>query len=164
MAWKTGESGNLNGRPPGTGAIGRLREGIASELPEVIAKLVALAKSGDVPAARLLLERVLPPMKATGTPVSLPLPEGTDDLFKHGLTVVRAVFDGAISPDQGSEMLASLSGLARIREIGDGERHIRSPEEIARHIREELAAIETATGAKTDPAVPGGSTNEGETP
>lgn len=161
--WRAGESGNPAGRKPGTGTIGRLREGIASELPEVIAKLVELAKSGDVAAARLLLERVLPAVKATGTPVSLSMPEATgDDLFRQGVVAVEAVFRGELSPDQGNELLAALTSLARIREIGDGERHIRTPEEIAADIRAALAAMDAATGAKTDPAEPG-SINEGET-
>ena len=59
--WKAGESGNPNGRPPGTGEVAKLRDSIAAHVPEIIVQLVAKAKEGDAQAARLLLERVLPP-------------------------------------------------------------------------------------------------------
>lgn len=148
--WKPGQSGNPAGRKPGTGSIGRLREAIAAELPEIVAKLVIAAKAGDIQAARLLLERAVPCIKAVGLPVHLTLPPG-DDLFLQGAAAIKAAFAGEIASDQASEMLASLTSLARIREIGDHDRHIRTPEEIAREIRRVLADVELATGAKTDP-------------
>ncbi len=74
--WKEGESGNPNGRKPGTGAVAKLRDSIAAHLPEIILQLVSKAKQGDAQAARLLLERVLPPMKAIEQPVTLSLPAG----------------------------------------------------------------------------------------
>lgn len=148
--WKQGESGNPTGRKPGTGSIARLREEIAAELPEIIAKLVIAAKSGDTQAARLLMERAVPCIKAVGLPVRLDLPVG-DDLFLQGAAAIKAAFAGEIAPDQVAEMLASLTSLARIREIGDHDRHIRTPEEIAREIRRVLADVELATGAKNDP-------------
>lgn len=121
--WKPGQSGNPAGRKPGTGEVARLREGIASELPAIIAKLVTAAKNGDTQAARLLLERVLPPVKSVGHPVRLSLPDG-DDLSAQGAAIVRAVANGEISPDQGGEMLAGLGALARIREVDELERRI----------------------------------------
>ncbi|MBZ0096988.1 MAG: DUF5681 domain-containing protein [Sulfuricella sp.] len=144
--WKPGQSGNPAGRKPGSGEIGRLRSAIADELPEIIEKLVAAAKNGDVQAARLLLERAVPSIKATGLPVRLDLPPG-DDLFLQGAAAIEAAFRGEIAPDQAAEMLGGLTALAKIREIGDGERHVRSPEEIALDIRTLLAAIEAASGA-----------------
>lgn len=121
--WKTGESGNPAGRRPGTGEIGRLREGIAAELPEIIAKLVIAAKAGDTQAARLLLERVLPSIKAVGQVVTMTLPDG-DDLSAQGAAIVRAVANGVIPPDQGGELLAALGALARLREVDELERRI----------------------------------------
>ena len=51
------------------GRQAKLRQDITAHLPEIITQLVEKAKYGDTQAARLLLERVLPPMKAIEQPV-----------------------------------------------------------------------------------------------
>jgi len=121
--WKEGESGNPNGRKPGTGAVAKLRESIAAHLPEIIAQLVAKAKEGDAQAARLLLERVLPPMKAIEQAVTLSLPDG-DGMTAQGKAIVRAVADGTLAPGQGAQLLTGLGSLARIVEIDELEKRI----------------------------------------
>jgi len=75
--WKAGESGNLKGKPPGSGELQKLRAAIGEHVPEIINQLVAAARGGDIQAARLILERVLPPVKAIEQPQTIDLPEGT---------------------------------------------------------------------------------------
>lgn len=75
--WKAGESGNPAGRRPGSGEVARLRAAIAEHLPSLIQTLIDRALSGDVAAARLMLERVIPPLKASEEVASLALPDGT---------------------------------------------------------------------------------------
>src|SRR5262245_1714297 len=74
--WKPGESGNPAGRKPGTGHVASLRASIAEHVPQIIDKLVESALAGDVASARLLLERVVPPLKASEEPTPLMLPDG----------------------------------------------------------------------------------------
>ena len=74
--WKPGQTGNPKGRPPGQSEITRLRASLAGDVPEILAGLVMAAKGGDVQAARLILERILPPVKAIEQAVALQLPEG----------------------------------------------------------------------------------------
>ena len=57
-----GQSGNPAGRPKNCGVIAELRGSINQHVPEIIERLVKAAKSGDVLAAKLLLERVVPPV------------------------------------------------------------------------------------------------------
>lgn len=121
--WKQGESGNPNGRPPGVGEVTKLRDSIAAHLPEIIMQLVNKAKDGDSQAARLLLERVLPPMKAIEQPVTLSLPVG-DGITAQGMAIVQAVSAGTIAPGQGAALLTGLGALARIKEIDELERRI----------------------------------------
>ena len=74
--WKPGQTGNPKGRPPGQSEITRLRASLAGDVPEILAGLVLAAKGGDVQAARLILERILPPVKAIEQAVELQLPDG----------------------------------------------------------------------------------------
>ena len=121
--WKTGESGNPNGRPPGVGEVTKLRDSIAAHLPEIIAQLVEKAKAGDAQAARLLLERVLPSLKPIEQPVALSLPAG-EGLTAQGVAIVEAVATGTLAPGQGAALLTGLGALARIKEIDELERRI----------------------------------------
>lgn len=116
--WKAGESGNPSGRKPGTGEVAKLRDSIAAHLPAIITQLVTKAKEGDSQAARLLLERVLPPIKPTEQAVSLSLPQG-ESITAQGVAIVQAVADGMLAPSQGAALLTGLGAMARIKEIDE---------------------------------------------
>jgi len=127
--FKPGQSGNPAGRPPGASAIARLRAGIECQVPEIIESLTTAAKAGDVGAARLLLERVLPPVRATETPVELTLPEGT--LTAKGEAVLQATADGTLAPGQGAQLIGAVAQLGRLAELDELARRIAALE--ARH-------------------------------
>lgn len=128
--WKEGQSGNPNGRPKGSGAIGELRRSIAEHVPDIIAKQVELAKSGDSTAARLLLERVLPPVKAMEPATAFELPSG--GLAEQGRRILELVAGGELAPGQGAQLLTAVGTLARVVELDEFERR--------------LAALETKNG------------------
>ena len=86
-------------------------------MPAILARLVAAALAGDVQAARLLLERCLPPLKAAELPEPLPL--AGDTLTAQGRSVVAAVAAGELSAGQASALLAGLAALAKIRETDE---------------------------------------------
>ncbi|WP_426117260.1 DUF5681 domain-containing protein [Massilia sp. PWRC2] len=116
--WKPGQSGNPNGRPPGTSEVGRLRAAISEHLPEIIAQLVNKARGGDTQAARLLLERVLPPVKAVEATVTLELTPRAS-LTEQGESIVRAVAVGLLAPGQAGALLAGLGSIARLKEVDE---------------------------------------------
>ena len=120
--WKPGQSGNPAGRKPGTGEVARLRAAIAVHVPALIETLIERALSGDVGAARLLLERVIAPLKASEETAALALPDGT--LTEQGRAVLGAVAVGDLAPGQGAALLASLGTLAKIREGDELESRI----------------------------------------
>ena len=115
--WKPGQTGNPKGRPPGRSQITLLRESIASDVPEILAGLVTAAKAGDVQAARLVLERVLPPVKPMEQAIELELKGNT--LTEQGRAVLSAVSAGALAPGQGSQLIAAIGALARVTEIDE---------------------------------------------
>jgi len=65
MPWKQGQSGNPKGRPrKSQRTMAQLRSQITEHLPDVIEVLAEAAKEGDVQAARILVERCVPSMRA----------------------------------------------------------------------------------------------------
>jgi hypothetical protein len=116
-AWKPGQSGNPRGRVRGSGDVAKLRSSIAKHVPDIITKLVEQAKAGDAGAARLLLERVVPPMKAAEQAVPINLPDGT--LAEQGQAILAAAGAGLLSPGQAAGLLAGLSALAKLIETDD---------------------------------------------
>ena len=121
-AWKPGESGNPAGRTPGSGEVAKLRAAIGQHVPAIITRLVQAALDGDVGASRLLLERVIAPLKASEETTPLTLPDGT--LTEQGRAVLAGVAAGELAPGQGAALLASLGTLAKLQEADELEARI----------------------------------------
>jgi len=116
--WQKGQSGNPKGKTAGSGELQRLRASIAGDVPDILTGLVNAAKRGDIQAARLILERVLPPVKAIEQAVALQMPEG-GTLTAQGHAVLSAVADGELAPGQGAQLLTAIGTLARVTEIDE---------------------------------------------
>ncbi len=127
--WRPGQSGNALGRAPGSGEVARLRAAIREHVPAIIERLVQAALTGDVGAARLLLERVCAPLKASEDVNLLALPDGS--LSEQGRSVLAAVAAGEIAVGQGAALLSSLGALAKITETDDLARRIASLEALS---------------------------------
>ncbi|MCB1968692.1 MAG: hypothetical protein KDI64_22255, partial [Candidatus Accumulibacter sp.] len=107
--WKPGQSGNPKGRPPGSRnrvtlvALAAMEEGAAA----IAKKIVEMAKQGDMSAARLVLERLVPPAKER--PIFLDLPDTTsaDGVAKAQAAILQAVAIGDLLPGEAAT-LASI--------------------------------------------------------
>jgi aspartate aminotransferase-like enzyme len=99
----------------------------------VLDNLAKAAVAGDMAATRILLDRILPPLRAEETPISLDLSRATT-LADKAQTVLTAAASGEFSPSQAAKMIAALGTTARIREVEELEKRI--------------AAIEAAMGRK----------------
>jgi hypothetical protein len=72
MAWQKGQTGNPKGRPrKSQKTMAQLRSQISEHLPDVIDVLATAAKDGDVQAARILVERCVPSMRAIDQNVNI---------------------------------------------------------------------------------------------
>lgn len=105
--WKKGQSGNPSGRPRNADTA-RLREGIRRALPQVLLKVIEQALAGDMTAAKLLMDRALPPLRPQAEAVPL-----TGDTPAQLLRdVMQGMADGIISPTDAESMARLIVAVA----------------------------------------------------
>jgi hypothetical protein len=127
MPFEKGQSGNPAGRPKGIpNRLTKYREQVAAHLPEIIDKLVAMAKGGDLQAAKILVDAVIPKPKAVASPVAFELDENS--LASAGRSILRATATGDLSPDQAGTMIQALVGQAKLVELDDFEQRLQALE------------------------------------
>ena len=112
-----GTSGNPAGRPRSSlSSVVRAR--IEGHVDELIALLLGKAREGDVQAARTLVERVVPNLKAEEPTVQV---DGSADvgLADTGRAVIRAAIEGAQPPRQAAPVVGAVSAVARVVEVDE---------------------------------------------
>lgn len=102
-----GQSGNPKGRPPTSASLAAMRARIAQDLDGIVDALVAQAKAGDTNAARLLLERVLPPLRPVELPAHVPMRDGASST-ERVRAVESAIHNGEITAEQAEGLLKAL--------------------------------------------------------
>lgn len=126
--FKPGYSGNPGGRSGQTQAI---RAKLAEGAEAVTKKVLAAAKKGDMQACRLILERLVPPIKATAEPVLFHLDDS--DLPSAARSILRAIASGELPPDQGRHLIEALSSVAKVIEVEELQKAV---EELREQIEE----------------------------
>jgi hypothetical protein len=115
--WQPGRSGNPAGRKPGTGSVQQLRAQIELLVPEIIQVVAMKAREGDIGAARLLLERVVPALKPLEAPQALQIAEG--DLSSQAKSIVALTASGEVSIGQSSQLVSALGTVAKLIEVDE---------------------------------------------
>jgi dihydrodipicolinate synthase/N-acetylneuraminate lyase len=127
MPFKKGQSGNPAGRPKGLrDRRAALRYKLTRQLPDILKTLAAAAKAGDIPAAKLILERTLPALKTAAETLTLPAPE---TLAGQGRVVMEAVASGDISPDEALKLMQAVGAQLRIVEAEEMAKRIEALEQ-----------------------------------
>mgnify|MGYP006909078598 CR=1 FL=1 len=116
-----GKSGNPSGRPKTE--ITELRAKLAKDGHAVAKVVLDAALSGDLTACKLVLERLLPPLKSTTAPVSVEIPKDAG-LTDSGRAILAAITGGDLPPDIGAQLITALGGLARVSEIDELEKRL----------------------------------------
>jgi hypothetical protein len=112
--FEKGQSGNPKGRTPAHITVTKVRKGLADDLPDILNKLIELAKGGDVQAIKLVLERVCPALKPQAVPINLPFVES---LAGQGNEIIKATMSGKIPPDIGSQLITALANQGKLIEL-----------------------------------------------
>ena len=126
-----GTSGNPSGRPPGsrnhaTLLMEALLEGEAHELTR---KAIDLAKAGDTHALRLCLDRLMPPGKDRLVHFDLPPIRGLDDVPLVMVSIMAAISEGKITPQEGEVISRILAEHAKVMTTQDVERRLQKLEQ-----------------------------------
>lgn len=123
-----GTSGNPQGRPKSETTA--LRQSLAEGAADVVTAILEAAKAGDMQAAKIVLDRLLPPLKATAQSVQLALPETASPL-DIARAILAATASGTLAPDIAAQLVAAVGTFCRIEEIEE--------------LRDRIAALEMAT-------------------
>jgi hypothetical protein len=111
--WQKGTSGNLAGKPTGsrnkaTLAVLTLMEQGAKEITEAV---VAAAKTGDLTAARMILDRLAPHAKERPVSLVLPNTDTVEGVSAAQQVILQAVAAGDLLPGEGT----ALAGIVEAR-------------------------------------------------
>ena len=131
MVWAKGQSGNPTGKPAGarnkaTRMVQSIMEGGAREITEAV---VGLAKEGDLSAARLVLERLVPPAKERPICLSLPDTSTADGIAQAQNVILQAVAAGDLLPGEGSTLAGIVEARRKAVETLELEQRITALEE-----------------------------------
>jgi len=127
MPFKKGESGNPKGRPKTrvdrrTDRRDDLRALFAAKAPELVQKVLELALAGDTTMLRLCVDRIVPSLRPTDSPITIVLPGGS--LAENGQAVVDALAAGKLTTDQANAVMGVIQGQAKIVETDDLARRV----------------------------------------
>lgn len=126
--FKPGQSGNPAGRPPGIeDKRAKFRRLLEDDAEDVIREVVKKAKGGDMVAARMVIERITPPVKARGLPIHAAIPDGTFE--EQARAVFVALNNGDLTPDELTAMMSAVVQRAKLAEIDELAKRIEALEQ-----------------------------------
>jgi len=104
-----------------TRAVEALLEGQHEALTQ---KAIDLALTGDGPALRLCLDRIAPARKDSPVSFALPVIATAADTVAASSSLLAAVADGEVTPDEAGRVMALLTAHKALVEAGDLEARI----------------------------------------
>lgn len=119
--FQPGASANPAGRPKGsrnqvTIALQALLDGEAEELTRTC---INLAKGGNSTALRLVIERIIPPMRDRAINVDLPQVIDVSGVPPALASVLGSVASGAITPGEGGALCGMLGAVSKAFETAE---------------------------------------------
>ena len=115
MQFHKGQSGNPLGRPRGArNKLTVLAESMfEAECAELVRKLIEIAKSGDVAALRLCIDRICPPQRDRTVAIELPPMTTAADAVAGMGTIMQAIAVGDLGAREASELATVVAGYSQ---------------------------------------------------
>lgn len=136
--FQKGVSGNPSGKKPGTrNHASRLVETMmAGDVEEITQKVISAAKSGDLTAARIVLDRISPPRKDNPITLDLPKLETASDAVQAMGLIMTSVAQGEISPSEAATLTDLVSSFTKTLELSEFEQRLNKLEEATSSCRQ----------------------------
>lgn len=120
-AFKPGQSGNLKGKPVGTRSkstqlLLALMEGDAANITKAV---IDAAKGGDLMAAKIILDRLVPPAKERPVNVDLPDTKTAEGVSAAQSAILQAVAGGNLLPGEAATLSSIVESKRRAIETQD---------------------------------------------
>ena len=125
--FKKGQSGNPRGRPKGV--VDRRSQFVAlieQHIPDVVDQVVSAALGGDMTACKILLDKTLPSVRSVAPVMSLP--QSGKSATEQSGTVIGAMLNGSLAPDQAATAISVLVDHARLCEYTELEARLETLE------------------------------------
>lgn len=115
--WQPGQSGYPAGRPPGiVDRRKRITQMLGERAETVVKHALDLAEAGDPVALPIVLARIAPALKPIDQPAPFEL-DTTQPLEAQGLSILKAIAEGTLTPLQGKSLMELVHGLAALRDV-----------------------------------------------
>ena len=120
--FQPGVSGNPKGRPKGScNKATLMAQALFDEKGEaVVSKITDLAvEEGNLTALKICIDRLLPPLKSCPVYFALPEIKTAKDIVTAYGTVLKAVSEGHLTPDEATSISSILEAMRRAAETAD---------------------------------------------
>ncbi len=94
---------------------------MADDAEAVVNAVISAARGGDVAAARLILDRIVPPRRDSPIQFALPPIESAGDAVTAMASILRAVAAGDITPNEAGDVARLVETFARAHELHEIE-------------------------------------------
>ena len=129
--FKKGKSGNPKGKPKGAKHKASIMAEMLfeNELASVCNQVIDQAKEGNLQAAKIILDRLLPPRKDRIIDIKLPLINDSTDALKALRLICFAVGNGEITPLEGEALSKIVEIQTKSIELYDFEKRLQAIED-----------------------------------
>jgi hypothetical protein len=121
--FQKGKSGNPGGRPSNAIKTAEVRAALLGNAPKILNNLIKLALNGDIQASKIILDRVISPLRPTEPPIKLEIKK-TWNLARQAKEIQRATYAGEISVPQSQVLINNLISQVRIIEATELEERL----------------------------------------
>jgi hypothetical protein len=126
-----GRSGNPRGKPKGARHKTTLlaEKLMQDDAENIVNAVLTAARSGDMTAARIVLDRIAPARRDSPVTFALPKIKRPADAVAASAAILSAVADGRLTPDEALEVSKLIEGFVKTLEVAELEERLNELEE-----------------------------------